>query len=326
MFYSLIIPVHNRPDHIEKLLGCLAVQTFTDFDVNVIEDGSTRKADLIIDQFSDKLQITYLETPGLGQGFARNEGMKIAKGDFFVILDSDIVLEPGYMKAVNDGIQTQKLDCFGGPDALHPDSTDFQKAADFCMTSFLTTGGTRGGSKAVGKFYPRSFNMGISRKVFEVTKGFKIPFLGEDIEFSQRVMANKFKTGLIPEVVVYHERKRTPRLFYNQIHFFGRARINIAQLIPGSFKATHLLPLVFMAYLLLIVSGIFISPNYALWIALPYLLYNFLIFVSSFFTHKNLITSCWSVLMANALMIAYATGMIQEYWKLYILKKEQTYP
>jgi glycosyltransferase involved in cell wall biosynthesis len=325
MFYSFVIPVFNRPDHIEKLLECLVKQTYKNFEVIVVESGSSIKSDKIIEQFADKLIIRYISKGNDGQGFSRNRGMKEAKGDYFVILDSDILMPETYLETVNNSLKENYLDTYGGPDQLHPESSDFQKAVNFCMTSLLTTGGTRGKKSSVGTYYPRSFNMGISREVYEKTNGFKIPFMGEDIEWSQRIIAAGFKTGLIENAYVNHERKGDFKGYYKQLNFFGKARINIRQLVPGSFKLTHLLPVAYCAYFLLLVILFATGAPFTLLIVIPFLVYNFSLFIAALATHKSLKIALTSVFLANTLMLAYCTGMLTEFYKLYILKKKQTY-
>jgi glycosyltransferase involved in cell wall biosynthesis len=325
MFYSFVIPVFNRPDHIEKLLECLVKQTFKNFEVIVVESGSSIKSDLVVEDFSSKLDIKYIFKGNDGQGFSRNRGMQEAKGDYFIILDSDILMPDTYLEVVDKSLKENLLDTYGGPDELHPDSSDFQKAVNFCMTSLLTTGGTRGKKASVGTYYPRSFNMGVSRAVYEKTNGFKIPFMGEDIEWSQRIIAAGFKTGLIEDAFVNHERKSDLKGYFKQLNFFGKARINISQLVPGSFKITHMLPIVYCAYFLLIVLLILIKPPFLLLAAFPFLAYNLAIFISATMTHKSLKIGLNSVFLSNTLMVAYAKGMLSEFYKLYILKEKQTY-
>jgi glycosyltransferase involved in cell wall biosynthesis len=325
MFYSFIIPVYNRPDHIQKLLECLEAQTYTNFEVIVVESGSTIRSDEVVESFQNRLNVRYIFKGNDGQGFSRNRGMQEAKGDYFIILDSDILMPGHYLKTVDDYLKTNPLDAYGGPDRLHPDSTDFQKAVNFCMTSLLTTGGTRGKKSSVGKYYPRSFNMGVSRALYEKTGGFSIPFMGEDIEWSQRIAAAGFRSGLIENAFVNHERKSSLKGFYNQIHFFGRARINISKLIPGSFKLPHLLP---VAYCLSLLATIILVLNQYVWsclISLPFIFYTLAVFISAVGSYKSLKIGIYSVFLTNVLMLAYCSGMIREFFKLYILGKEQTY-
>ena len=219
--YSLIIPVYNRPQELDELLACIQLQEFRDFEVVVIEDGSTDDAAQIIEKYKSSFDLAYYVKENGGQGFARNYAFERAKGDFFIILDSDALLEPTYLNEVDKAIKADNLDLFGGPDKDHPSFSPIQKAISYSMTSFLTTGGIRGKEKNIGgQFHPRSFNMGISRKVYEATGGFKITRMGEDIEFSIRCISLGFKSGLIPKAFIYHKRRTDFRQFYNQLHFY----------------------------------------------------------------------------------------------------------
>lgn len=325
MFYSFIIPVYNRPDHIEKLLHCLVRQTYKNFEVIVVESGSTIKSDKVVESFQNQLNARYIFKGNDGQGYSRNRGMKEAKGDYFVILDSDIIMPDHYLETVDNYLTQNPLDAYGGPDRLHPESSDFQKAVNFVMTSFLTTGGTRGKKSSIGKYYPRSFNMGVSRAVYEKVGGFKIPFMGEDIEWSQRIIGAGFKSDLIEEAYVNHERKGNLKGFYKQIHFFGRARINISQLVPGSFKPAHLLPVAYCFYVLLVLALFLVPSPLANLALLPLALYIIAVLLSATSASKSLKIGIISVFLTNALMLAYCSGMIREFVKLYIFKKEQTY-
>ena len=323
--YSIIVPVYNRPDHIKSLLECLTNQTFKNFEVIVVESGSTIKSDEVVESFKEKLDVRYIFKGNDGQGYSRNRGMKEAKGDYFIILDSDILLPNNYVENIEKHLKENYLDAFGGPDRLHPDSSLFQKAVNYCMTSFLTTGGTRGNKSLVGKYYPRSFNMGVSREVYEKVGGFNIPFMGEDLEWSSRIINAGFKTGLIENAYVHHERKGTLKSFYKQINFFGRARINISKLVPKSLKVVHTFPIFYCLYVIgLIYLALIASPLFY-WAFIPFLAYNISLFVSSFLSSKHIAVGVLVLLCANALMLAYSSGMIKEYITLYILKKEQTY-
>ncbi len=322
MKYSIIVPVFNRPDHIHALLACLVKQTFADFEVLVVESGSSIKSDLVVEEFKSKLNIRYFFKGNDGQGFSRNYGMKNALGDYFIILDSDILVPDQFVENVDAGIKKNKFDAYGGPDRLHPEANDTQKAVDYCMTSMLTTGGTRGKANAVGKFYPRSFNMGVSKAVFEKTQGYKIPFLGEDIEWSRRIMAAGFSTGLIEEAYIFHERKKTISGFYKQMHWFGRARINIFSFYPDTLKLVHFLPLAYAGFQILALLASFLLPNFIFLIWLPILVYHQFVFLDATRKHNSLKISALSTWGACVLMWAYALGMLKGL-KDYILKKSK---
>ena len=246
LFYSVVVPVYNRPQEVEELLASLTQQTYKNFEVLIIEDGSTKKCEQVVNIYKSKLQISYYFKENSGQGFTRNFGFERAKGDYFVVFDSDCIIPDNYFASVNQFLANHPVDAFGGPDKAHPDFNDLQKAISYSMTSPLTTGGIRGNKKHVGKFHPRSFNMGISKAVFAKTKGYKITRMGEDIEFSIRILKEGFSTALIPEAFVYHKRRTSLSQLYKQLHFFGRARLNVNRFWPGELKLVHLLPLFFV--------------------------------------------------------------------------------
>ncbi len=252
--YSLIIPVFNRPEEIEDVLSCLVKQTYTNFEIIIAESGSTNTSESVVNSYKDRLDARWFMYKNDGQGFTRNFGMTKATGDYFIILDSDILLDDNYIESVNNHLQTNWLDAFGGPDRYHESFTNTQKAIDHVMTSLFTTGGIRGNKKHVGKFYPRSFNMGFSREVYNKTLGYKWPFFGEDIELSRRIMENGFSTGLIAEAHVYHKRKTSLVGHWKQMNFFGRARINIYKAFPDTLKVTHFFPALFTFGIILLLS------------------------------------------------------------------------
>ena len=225
--YSIVIPVYNRPDEVKELLDSLLSQVFEDFEVIIVEDGSTEKSDQVIQHYQSELNIHYFFKENSGQGFARNYGFERAKGDYIIVFDSDCIIPDNYLIHVDSFLKKNTADAFGGPDKAHSSFNTLQKAISYSMTSPFTTGGIRGNKKHVGKFHPRSFNMGISKEVFDKTRGYKLTRMGEDIEFSIRIINSGFKTALIEKAHVYHKRRSSLSQFYKQLHFFGRARVNV---------------------------------------------------------------------------------------------------
>lgn len=321
MFFSIIIPLYNRPQEIRELLETLVLQTYKQFEVLVIEDGSKLDAAAVIEDFKNRLDLKYFVKPNSGQGFSRNFGFERARGYFFIIFDSDCLIPADYLEIVNREISTQKLDAYGGPDAAHDSFTPIQKAISYSMTSPFTTGGIRGGEKRIGDFHPRSFNMGLSRQVYEKTGGFIITRLGEDIELSIRIHKMGFKTGLIPEAKVYHKRRTSFLQFYKQIHFFGRARINIYKFFPSGLKAVHFFPAVFTLGLLFsIIANLFNWPVSELCNVLL-AIFILLIFFHSWMRNKSAKVAFLSIFAAFIQLTAYGLGFMQDFWKRIILNK-----
>ena len=311
--YSLIIPVYNRPQELDELLACIQLQEFRDFEVVVIEDGSTDDAAQIIEKYKASFDLAYYVKENGGQGFARNYAFERAKGDFFIILDSDALLEPTYLNEVDKAIKADHLDLFGGPDKDHPSFSPIQKAISYSMTSFLTTGGIRGKEKNIGgQFHPRSFNMGISRKVYEATGGFKITRMGEDIEFSIRCISIGFKSGLIPKAFIYHKRRTDFRQFYNQLHFFGRARINISRFFPKELKPVHFFPFLFFCYYVLTGLALLFFPSLGVLLFCGIIIYSLLVFFSAIINTKDYRIALLAIFAANIQLFAYGKGFAEE--------------
>lgn len=322
MFFSIIIPLYNRPQEIDELLATLCLQTYTRFEVLVIEDGSVQGAEKIVEAYRDRLDIHYFFKENAGQGFARNYGFERARGDYFVIFDSDCLIPPDYLSIVKNALEVNYLDAYGGPDAAHESFTAVQKAISYGMTSVFTTGGIRGNEQHVGQFHPRSFNMGVSRQVWEKAGGFKLTRLGEDIEYSIRIHDQGFRIGLIPAARVFHKRRTSLMQFYKQIHFFGRARINIYLHFPAELKLVHFFPAVFtLGIAAVLLLNIVYPPlghigNYFL------LLYFMLIFFHSLFLNKSFKVAFLSIISSFIQLTAYGLGFMQDFFKRIVFKKQ----
>ncbi|ACU05375.1 MULTISPECIES: glycosyltransferase [Pedobacter] len=322
MFFSIIIPLYNRPQEIDELLNTLVHQTYTQFEVLVIEDGSVNDARAVVAKYANKLDLRYFFKPNEGQGFTRNYGFERAKGDFFVVFDSDCLIPENYLEVVRDYLYEHQLDAYGGPDAAHDSFTPVQKAISYAMTSPFTTGGIRGNKKHIGQFHPRSFNMGVSREVWEKVGGFILTRLGEDIEYSIRIHENGFKIGLIPGARVYHKRRTSFVQFYKQLHFFGRARINIYKHFPAELKLVHFFPAVFTCGVIFtLLMNIFYWPlaylcNFIL------LIYLMLIFFHSWQVNKSLKVAFLSIIAAFIQLTAYGLGFMQDFIKRVVFRQQ----
>jgi glycosyltransferase involved in cell wall biosynthesis len=314
-FYSIIIPVYNRPQEIDELLASLVSQTYQNFEVIIVEDGSTQTCEAVVDQYVDRLNLHYFFKENTGQGFSRNFGFAKAKGDYFLVFDSDCILPPAYLQIVDDHLTREPLDAFGGPDKADESFTIVQKAINYSMTSVFTTGGIRGRARHAGPYHPRSFNMGISRAVYEKTGGYIITRMGEDIEFSIRIIANGFKVGLIEEAFVYHKRRTSLWQFYKQLHFFGRARINVSRFYAKEIRLVHFFPVFFLSAWLAMLPAWFIHrPFFFLGVGVL-AFYFFLIVLDSAIKNKNILVGVVSIIAATVQLSAYAIGMVTEYLK-----------
>ena len=316
MKYSVIIPVYNRPQEVRELLDSLTNQSQKNFEVILVEDGSTEKCDDLLN--SSPLDIKYYYKSNGGPADARNYGMSKASGDFMIFFDSDCVIPSGYFEALDQGIDSQGLDAFGGPDMAHSDFTDIQKAINYSMTSFFTTGGIRGASEKLEKFHPRSFNMGYSRAVYEATGGFSNIRFGEDIDMSIRIIESGFKTGLIRDAAVFHKRRTNLSQFFKQVFNSGIARINLYKRHPNSLKLVHLAPSVFtLGVLTLVISSFIIRAE----LIYPLLLFSVLILLDSSIRNKSLAVGTLSVLTSFVQLISYGTGFLISVWRRLVLKQ-----
>ena len=307
-FFSIIIPVYNRPEEVRELLSSLAQQHYDHFEVIVVEDGSSRTCVKEVEDFKGELNIRYFHQSNKGPGPARNFGFAHAKGDYLISFDSDCVIPVGYLNAVTAFLSNHTVDAWGGPDSGHHTFTALQRAMAYTMSAFLTTGGIRGGSTTLGHFQPRSFNMGLSKKVFETTGGFQFDRYAEDIELSIRIRKAGFKSWLIPDAYVFHKRRETLSGFFRQVKNFGRGRVEVAQAHPGTLRPTHFLPLLFTLGLSLGVLIGMILPLILNLTLLIYGVYLFLIFIGAWKSTQSLAAAILSVPAVLVQLVGYAWG------------------
>ena len=334
MKYSIIVPVYNRPNEVDELLQSLCQQTVKDFEVLIIEDGSIKTCKDVCDKYANILVLHYNAKENSGPGQSRNYGAERAKGEYVIILDSDVVLPNTYIEAIDKSL-TSEIIAFGGPDAAHPSFTPIQKAISYSMTSFFTTGGIRGGKAKLDKFYPRSFNMGIRRDVYLQLGGFTKMRFGEDIDFSYRIVEAGYRPQLFPEAWVWHKRRTDFHKFFRQVYNSGIARINLEKRHPGTMKLVHLLPTVFTVGVigLILISAVgralmhYIDRDQFYWMCfapwIPIILYCLLIVIDSSIKNRSLKVGFLSIPAAFVQLMGYGLGFIESWWKRCILKQDE---
>lgn len=317
MFFSVIIPVYNRIDEVDELLRSLLAQSERNFEVIIVEDGSTQPCGAAVeDARSRGLDVRYFFKENEGRSIARNYGMERARGDYFVFFDSDCVIPPDYFRKLAQELSDKPLDCFGGPDAAHSSFTDTQKAINYSMTSLLTTGGIRGGKISLEKFVPRTFNMGFSRQVYESVGGFREMF-SEDIDMSTRIRRAGFAIGLLQNPV-WHKRRIDFAKFFRQVYVFGMSRITLQLLYPGSLKIVHMLPAAFVVgSVALIVLGILVSP----WFFTALGAYFLAVFVGAVIATRNMKIAVMAVPAAVIQLSGYGTGFLKAWFLKILLRR-----
>lgn len=319
--YSVIVPVYNRPQELEELLDSLTRQTFKNFDVLIVEDGSTSRSETVVEKFSQQLRTHYFYKPNTGPGPSRNFGYQYAQGEYLVVFDSDCIIPPDYFKIVEAALKEHHWDAWGGPDRAHENFTTVQRAMGYTMASVLTTGGIRGGKKRLGWFQPRSFNMGISREVYTKTGGFKYDRFAEDIEFSIRMRKAGFKVGLVPEAFVYHKRRSTLSQFYQQVFNFGKGRILIGQSHPEEIKLTHWFPTFFVMGVCSILILLLISLPLFYTALAGLTLYLLAIGIDSFRVNRSVQVALLSIPSAWLQLWGYGLGFLTTWFKTRSLRK-----
>ena len=309
---SIIVPVYNRRDEVADLLASLSCQTDTGFETVIVEDGSTVPCRDICDEYAGRLSLKYFHKSNEGRSIARNYGMQRADGDFFVFVDSDCILPPDYIESLRRELCENPTDCFGGPDAAHDSFTDTQKAINYSMTAFLTTGGIRGGKVQLEKFVPRTFNMGFSRDVYNKVGGFREMF-SEDIDMSTRIRLAGYTIRLYRDVRVFHKRRVDFRKFWRQVHVFGMSRITLQLLYPGSMKAVHWLPALFVIGALAMVIGAW----WCKWLLIPLAVYILALWIGGIAATRSLRIGSLGGVAAMTQLFGYGTGFIRAYvWKI----------
>lgn len=318
MKFSLIIPVYNRPDEVDELLESLTKQTDSDFEVIIVEDGSSVPCLEVVEKYTTRLDIHYFAKPNSGPGQSRNYGAERALGEYLIILDSDIIVPETYVSNVRQFLETHPVDAFGGPDRAHASFTKIQKAINYAMTSFFTTGGIRGGKKKLDKFYPRSFNMGIHRDVYQHLEGFRAMRFGEDIDFSYRIVEAGYTTALIDSAFVYHKRRADLKKFFRQVYNSGNARVNLTILHPGTLKLVHLLPTAFtIGVVAIVLLGCWFPICWSL-----LLLYMLLILVDATIQNKSLQIGILAIAASFVQLMGYGSGFLVAAGRRWVLKKD----
>lgn len=324
--YSFIIPVFNRPEEIRELLQSMTALNFSrKFEVLIIEDGSSLPAKEVIDNFRQFLDIQYFQKENSGPGDSRNYGMERAKGDYFLILDSDVILPSDYLQEVDQFLFNDYFDFFGGPDSAHHSFTPLQKAINYSMTSVFTTGGIRGNKSSVSKFQPRSFNMGISKNAFEASGGFGVIHPGEDPDLSLRLIALGFKSTLIPKAIIFHKRRIDWEKFNMQVNKFGKVRPILNKWHPGSGRITYWFPALFLIGLLVsLVLAIFGYPLFLL----IYLVYLLIIGLDAAIKNKSFNIGIMAMRATLVQFWGYGSGFLISIWKIHILNQmpQQAFP
>ena len=324
--FSFIVPVYNRPNEIRELLDSLALQTYKKiFEVVIVEDGSTISSEDVIANYIDTLSISYFKKPNSGPGDSRNYGMKKAAGNYFIVLDSDCIIPSQYLEVVDKSLKEDFVHCYGGPDAAHESFSVVQKAINYAMTSFLTTGGIRGGKKAVDKFQPRSFNMGISKEAFENVGGYGNIHPGEDPDLTIRIWNKGYTTKLISEAFVFHKRRIDWNKFYVQVNKFGMVRPILNKWHPETTKITYWFPTLFCLGFLISILLAFLG--YSIFV-ICYGLYFGILFLDALLKTKNLKVALLALFATGVQFLGYGYGFLKStlYLKFGNKKPEILFP
>jgi glycosyltransferase involved in cell wall biosynthesis len=321
LYFSVIVPVYNRPGEVKELLESLAKQDDKNFEIIIVEDGSTETCEEVVNEYRNHLDIKYFYKTNEKPAIARNFGMSKASGNYYLFFDSDCILPPRYMSTLKKALDESYADAFGGPDAAHPSFSTMQKATSYAMTSLFTTGGIRGGGEKVDKFYPRSFNMGISDDVTNKIGGFPVTKMhpGEDMVLSIEIIKNNFSTRLVKEAYVYHKRRTTLKQFYTQVYRFAKTRVIMSKIYPETFKIFFVFPTLFLLGTLVLIglslfNWIFIAPLF---------LFIILVFFESLIRNKSISVAGLSVITSFVQLFGYGWGFLKTWIEVHVMKKDE---
>ncbi|MBS1491292.1 MAG: glycosyltransferase [Bacteroidetes bacterium] len=323
LFYSFIVPAFNRPDEINELLGSftrlsLPASSFEGFEIIIADGSPTEILVPVIAEYKDRLQVEHLHRPRLAISPARNWGAEKAQGEYLIFLDSDVILPPTYLVHLHSSLLKNPTDAFGGPDAAHPSFSPTQKAISFAMTSYLTTGGIRGGKKQLHAYNPRGFNMGVKKEIFKKMNGFSSLTCGEDIELSIRILEAGYSVRLIPEVFVYHKRRNTFKSFFRQVFRFGAARINIYYYHRKELKLTHFFPSAFLIFLVAGVISFFFSKLIFTTFLLLTGIYYLAVFITATLKEKNVWVGLLCLIAATYQLSGYGSGFLANAFEVFV--------
>lgn len=318
--YSFIIPVYNRPNETQELLESFKAVNFDrSYEIVIVEDGSSETSQAVVESFTDQLNISYFFKENTGPGDSRNYGMNHAKGNYFIILDSDCLLPTHYLTTVDTFLAQNYVDCFGGADAAHHSFSNLQKAINYVMTSFFTTGGIRGSKKSITKFEPRSFNMGISKLVFEKTQGFSKIHPGEDPDLSQRILKSGFQTQFLPNAYVYHKRRISWSKFHTQVKKFGLVRPILTSWHPSSAKLTFWFPSLFILF---VIGSISLGLLFSEMFILPLAGYLSLVFLDATLKNKSVLIGFLTLPAVFIQFFGYGWAFLKSTFFIRFLKKD----
>lgn len=323
---SIVVAIFNRKDELFELLTSLSHQSDPLFEIIIVDDGSKIDLKPTIKNFDNVLEIIYFRKENSGPGLSRNYGAKRAKGEWLVFVDSDVIVEKDYIENIKKSIETIPCDAFGGADKAHKGFNLMQKAISYSMTSVFTTGGIRGNKKAVSKFQPRSFNMGVKKEVFDKVGGFSEMRIGEDPDLSMTLWENGFTTAFFDTIAVYHKRRVDFGKFSKQVYQFGCARPILNQRHPNYVKISFAFPTLFMlGYICGFIEYFFLRNGFIL---AMYGLYTTMVFFHAMYVTKNIAIAAMAVMSTYIQMFSYGYGFLKSWILLTIfkMKPENAFP
>ena len=315
---SIVVAIFNRKDELFELLNSLIAQTDKDFEVIIVDDGSFVDLVPTVETFKEMLSIQYFKKPNSGPGLSRNYGANRAKNDWLVFVDSDVIVEKDYIENIKKNLEKTDCAAFGGADKAHKGFNLLQKAISYSMTSVFTTGGIRGSKKAVTRFQPRSFNMGVNKEIFLKIGGFSEMRIGEDPDLSMTIWENGYQTAFFDNIGVYHKRRTDLGKFSKQVYQFGCARPILNQRHPDYVKPTFWFPTLFLlGYVAGILEYFLLQKGFVL---ACYGFYTLVIFVHALYLTKNIAIAAQAIITTYIQMFSYGYGFLESWVKLNVLK------
>ena len=326
--FSVIVPTYNRADEIIELLDSLETQTISqnDFEVIVVDDGSTDDTENIISNYisNQKINISFIKQDHKGPGEARNLGMQKAQGKYYLFIDSDCIADKEWLSSYKSAVQGIDPAGFGGPDKVLPNFSPVQKAIDYSMTSFITTGGIRGSSKKkISKYYPRSFNMGVRADIVDKIGGMGKLRHGQDIEFSNRILSTGEQVFKVDSAVVYHKRRMSIKKFFKQVFNWGVARINLYKIDKKMLEPVHFFPALGTIISLSVLILTIILPHIFGWFIIIGVSALLLLAFHGILKYKDVRVFPYIPIIVPTQIFGYGLGFILAFTRRIIFKKDE---
>ena len=234
-FVSVVIPARNAEDIIDNCLKSLREVDYPKDRMEVIiADGlSTDRTGEIAESYRAKV----IANPGLRVVSGRNIGFEAAQGELIAFSDADCVMDRYWLKNSIKYFEDERVAGIGGPNLIPQSESAFGKAAGLLFDYASAFGGgapTRVYDKVIESRAHGSnaiYRANVLRRVMPIDEDM---FEGEDVVMNQRITRLGHKLLYVPDVIVHHYRRATPRKWWSQMYRYGLGKILMKRKISGT--------------------------------------------------------------------------------------------